>query len=303
MFDVVIPTKNRPDDIERLLDSILIQSILPNKIIIVDQTTKKIKINKKYNEQLNICHLHNTEISGLCNAKNFGIDNCSSEIIFFFDDDIILKQDFFKKIIDYFHNNKDFYGICGRQINSKSSMFKLLFFSMFHRGPFKDNRKKYNSGLAKHKIVETNILPGGITAYRASIFKKYKFDETLIKYCLGEDMDFSYRVSQNYKLAFAIDADAIHNHSKIDRYDITEEYACKVAGYEYFFRKNLKKNLKNKFYYKLVKIGIFFDATWNALTKFKFDSIKGIIKGKKYVKENFKNVPFIDYKKYTEEKK
>lgn len=294
-FDVVIPTKNRPKDLSRLIESINSSTVLPLNVIIIDQSDKieSVVSSDKYN----VNHIHAKEVTGLCAAKNLGVSHCHSDVIHFFDDDIILDSDYFEIINQHLSKNPDVYGVCGRQKNSKSSRIKLAAFSLFHTGPFKDIRKKCNSGYEKKEFVLTNILPGGITAYRKEIFNLFHFDEALIKYCLGEDMDFSYRASKKYKLAFATNALALHNHSQIGRYDPLESYACKVAGYSYFYEKNLRKSLKNRLSYCMVICGLLFDAASYTLKHFDADAIKGVVKGRKYVKRRYEGVPFLDTSK------
>lgn len=296
MFTVVVPTKNRPQDLSNFLNSVALQTLLPKKIVIVDQSNERSNVDfSSVYAGLNIEYLYSPELSGLCAAKNYGVGYMEGDYCCFFDDDIILDPDFFEKIFYHFGNNPQYYGICGRQKNSKSSRLKVIAFELFHTGPFRDKRKKCNSGYVKKALVSTSVLPGGITAYRREVFDKYSFDETLIKYCLGEDMDFSYRVSQEYLLAFATDALALHNHSAIGRYDALEAYACKVAGYAYFYKKNVKNGHKLSLW--LVNLGIVFDALVYSLKNHNLVAFRGIKKGKRYVKNNFQGVPFIAYKK------
>lgn len=292
MFTVVVPTKNRSQDLASFLSSVQVQTMLPYKVVIVDQSDVESDADfvAEY-PNLHIEYLYNPSLSGLCAAKNYGIKHMAGEFCFFFDDDIILDSDFFEKIIGHFEKHPDYVGICGRQKNSKSSRLKVAAFEFFHRGPFRDIRKKCNSGYMKAPLVPTNVLPGGITAYRRKVLEQYSFDETLIKYCLGEDMDFSYRVSQKYPLAFATDALALHNHSVIGRYDALESYACKVAGYDFFYMKNVKKG--HKFSLWLVNLGIVFDALTYSLKNHNIVAFRGIKKGKWYVKNQYIGVPFI----------
>lgn len=299
MFTVVVPTKNRPQDLENFLNSVQKQTLLPQKIVIVDQSDieSSVDFSADYAD-LSIEYLYNPKLSGLCAAKNYGIKHMEGDFCFFFDDDIILDDNFFEVIIGHFHRNPNYHGICGRQKNSKSSKIKVFAFELFHRGPFRDIRKKCNSGYVKKAIVPTKILPGGITAYTREVLEKYSFDETLIKYCLGEDMDFSYRVSQEYPLAFAMDALALHNHSTIGRYDALESYACKVAGYAFFYEKNVKKGHKLSRW--LVNFGIVFDALTYSLKKRNLIALRGIRKGKQYVINGFAGVPFIEEMKVRE---
>lgn len=294
-FDVVIPTRNRPDDLNRLVDSIKNQIEKPDKVIIVDQSDEI--TNRIVSNEFEVEHIHASNVSGLTEAKNKGVEKCHSEIIYFFDDDIILDPDFFQIMNSHFESDPNIYGICGKQKNCKDSLLNILSFSIFHIGAFRDIRRKCNSGYIKDPIVETNIISGGITGYRRDVFNYYSFDEGLVKYCLGEDMDFSYRVSQRFKICFATDAQALHNHSQIGRYDAKESYACKVAGYSYFYKKNLTKTLFNKISLFLVMVGIVLDALYFAAISFNSDSLKGIVKGWKYVRNHYKDVPFIDINK------
>ena len=294
-FDIVIPTMNRPEDLERLIDSISRSTELPQKVIIIDQSKNTPKFITS--ELFEVHHINTTDVSGLTAAKNKGVQYCNSDIIHFFDDDIIVDPDYFETIHKHFIENPQYVGICGRQKNSKSSRMKLLAFSFFHIGAFSDIRKKCNSGYVKKSLVDTNILPGGITAYKKSVFDEFSFDETLVKYCLGEDMDFSYRVSKKYKLAFATDALALHNHSAIGRYDAKEAFACKVAGYSYFYEKNMSKRIFDKFAYSLVILGIIADSLAYTCSKMDLTAIKGVSKGFHYIRNKYSGVPFLDVNK------
>ncbi len=295
MITCIVPTKNRTVDLQKFYDSLVNQTKQPDQFIIIDQSDEKsfLKINKS--NECEILHIHDNEISGLCAAKNLGIKYATGEYLFFFDDDIILDNNFFEIIMDHFQNNAKLDGICGRQKNSVSSKFKVFIFNLFHRGPFKDTRKKCNSGYEKKAIVYTSILPGGITAYRRNVFDKYLFDENLVKYCLGEDMDFSYRASKDFKFAFATDALALHDHSNIGRYNPIESFACKLVSYDYFFKKNIVNNFRNRYAYFLVRLGLILDAFSYSIKHLNLNAFKGFKKGRKYIKNNYKNVPFIRF--------
>ncbi len=294
-FDIVIPTKDRPEDLKRLIDSIDNSTKLPKNVIIVDQSFNV--LSKIVSNKYNVNHIHAKNITGLCDAKNLGVSFCKSDIIHFFDDDIIVDPDYFEIINRHFEQHPEYCGICGRQKNSKSSIIKIVAFSFFHIGSFKDIRKKCNSGYVKKPLVETNILPGGITAYKRIVFDSFKFDDVLIKYCLGEDMDFSYRVSKKFRLAFATNALALHNHSQIGRYDPLESFACKMAGYSYFYKKNLTSSFLDRFAYTMVLCGVIFDAMSYTFSHRDMDALKGIRKGLHYVRHKFEGVPFIDSKR------
>lgn len=299
-FDVIIPSKGRKEDIYRMIDSIFTSTELPKNIIIIDQSDKPYDLHKYENKGINIIHHIDPTVSGASVARNIGVDLATSEYVFIFDDDIILDANFFEVINKHFKEFPKVVGICGRQKNSKSSRLKVFIFSLFHVGEFKDERKKYNSGLIKEGIYPVTMLSGGIVGFKREIFNEIRFDDIYIRGSLGEDRDFSYRLSRKYPLMFATDALAIHNHSKIGRYDVVEEYACKVASYSVFYIKNMKKNIKNYISYKLVIAGIWLDALFYSMKHKNLSGIRGIKKGYSYIKNNFEGVPFIDSDKYRE---
>jgi glycosyltransferase involved in cell wall biosynthesis len=104
-FSIIIPTCNRSDDLRRALESILIQTITPEEIIIIDQSddqnTKRLfsTFDTKFKEKdIKGIYLYQQEKNSAM-ARNFGISKASGEIISFLDDDVILCDDYFEKII------------------------------------------------------------------------------------------------------------------------------------------------------------------------------------------------------------
>ncbi len=298
-FDVIIPTKNRQADIYRLLDSIYKSTVLPSTIIIVDQSTTSYDLTG-FNNSISVVHHYDPSISGASVARNVGIEYSKADCVYILDDDLVLDENFFEVINKYFKEFPDAMGICGRQKNSRSSRLKVLAFSFFHIGEFKDERKKYNSGYIKKGIYPVHMLSGGIVGYRRKVFEEYLFDDLYINGSLGEDADFSYRVAKKYPIMFAADALALHNHSQIGRYDVTEDYACKIASYALFFRKNITKSFYNWFCYMLVIVGVWVDASSYSAKHRNLLGFKGILKGYSYIKHDFEGVPFIDCEKFKE---
>ena len=69
-FSIVIPTKNRPKELRKIFASLLIQSKLPEQIIIIDQSSKD-KIIK--NELKTVLKNKKVEFNYLCNDKIKGL--------------------------------------------------------------------------------------------------------------------------------------------------------------------------------------------------------------------------------------
>ena len=87
-LSVVVPTKNRPAELRSFLKSLWEQALLPDQLIIIDQS-KKINIIKGEVEEvakrleININYVHDQNINGLVQAKAAAIPYNKCSIISF----------------------------------------------------------------------------------------------------------------------------------------------------------------------------------------------------------------------------
>jgi len=94
---VVIPTANRRLMIKNCLNSVLSQSVLPERIIIVDNGADRCFQNEQVPSIVNIIQ---TEINiGASKARNIGLRNVESTFVAFLDDDDIWDKDFLKNLL------------------------------------------------------------------------------------------------------------------------------------------------------------------------------------------------------------
>jgi len=202
-FTVVICTYNRPNKIKKCLEKILENSLSPKKIIIVDQNQDKKTtiiskfIFKKYNFK-KFKLIKNLKNIGLTKSKNLSLKFVMTKYVFFIDDDIILKNNFFKNIIKVISNKKG-HGVCGVLTNYKNKKLNNFFYNLMNHGAFRDNRYYFQNykKFLKKKIFykKINSLPGGITCFNTSIFRRVKFDEKYITHNY-EDVDFCLRLKK-----------------------------------------------------------------------------------------------------------
>lgn len=91
-IDVVIPVKDRQILLLNALDSINNQILLPEKVIIVDDCSKKkIFLNKKYNFKIKV--LRNKVNKGVSFSRNKGVKYSKNKYISFLDSDDIWSKD------------------------------------------------------------------------------------------------------------------------------------------------------------------------------------------------------------------
>lgn len=251
---VIICTRNRNIKLKRLLESINNQSTRVDEIIIVDSSvlgdSEKKTVLEDFKqwvaEENSVCKYIFSE-PGLTKQRNIGVRSATSDILFFLDDDLILDKRFIESIRNVFLTNSEFSGGMGTitntpELNGKRKLIRR-FQQFFLISSAYGNGKFHLSGLPQNPIgtstfKQVEVLSGGLTAYRRSIFKELSFDEELTGYCYLEDVDFSRRASFKWKLFYEPKAKVHHDHISDDRgsrYELKKMY---IQNYRYIFNKN-----------------------------------------------------------------
>ena len=89
-LSVVVPTKNRPTELRTFLKSLWSQNLLPDQLIIIDQSLETKHIKEEVKEKatllgIKINYIHDKEINGLVQAKAAAIPYNECSIISFFE--------------------------------------------------------------------------------------------------------------------------------------------------------------------------------------------------------------------------
>ena len=115
-FTVVICTYNRHFLIDKCLKNVLNNSIMPEKIIIIDQNYNFSTYNKIINlfnvkNYKNYLIIRNLIQRGLTKSKNFSLKHIDTQYVFFIDDDISLERNFFLVVSSQteVHSGKSFF--------------------------------------------------------------------------------------------------------------------------------------------------------------------------------------------------
>lgn len=103
---VVVVTHNRNKDCRETIESLLINSELPDEIIVVDDTSST---PFKFEHELVHILRYDQEI-GLSASRNAGVRASNTDIIVFIDDDAIATKNWIKTIREVFRNNVDIIG-------------------------------------------------------------------------------------------------------------------------------------------------------------------------------------------------
>jgi glycosyltransferase involved in cell wall biosynthesis len=189
-YSIIIPVYNRPQELQKLLDSLVAQTFaISFEVVVVedgsDNTSKKI-VNS-YSDKLNV-HYFVKGNSGPGLSRNFGMQKASGDYFIILDSDCILPSTYLQDVdIALKHNFTDAYGGKDASHPSFSNIQKAISYSMtsvLTTGGIRGHKnlaskfqlRSFNMGLSKIAFEKTN----GFGSQR-----------------FGEDIDLTFRLWQN----------------------------------------------------------------------------------------------------------
>ena len=275
-ISVVLPTKNRHFDLSNFFDSLLEQSIFPNQVIVIDQSSENLSealITKKVNsvKSSTLTYIHNINIKGLVEAKNYALQYNKSDLICFLEDDVILEKDFIEKIIS------------GFKVITNPPIINFIyefFFHLFHIGIYKDKRVGifgYNN--LSQKFFESDKLSGGLSAWRKEVFS-YAFFDLKNNLHYTEDIDISSRVAYLFPDSLFINTHArlAHYYSKSNRSSLVVIHSKKIIELIIFYKK--RKTIAFSFLHlSWLLVGIFLNLFLKTISLLSFDPIRAFFIG------------------------
>ena len=224
MVDVsaIVVTFLRPDELRLCIESIRDQSYPPKEILVIDNGVSVSCSAKLICEELSgnvpIRYFPNA-INSLPVARNMGVANCTGKYVLLVDDDVRLGADYIEKIQAIFKKHTDVVGVQGYiQQPSRPWPRELLHRIFGHYYLEKDKCRVLRSVSTTYprelmKGVSCHWLSGSNQMYRREILEEIIWDEKLMKYADGEDLDHSYRVYLRYPRGLLITPEATVCHS------------------------------------------------------------------------------------------
>jgi len=233
-FSVVVPTYNRKNDLEKLLQSILEQYLFPKEIIIIDDGNLEknfiMKINSIFKDkQIKIVYYkksHKNEPKGAAVSRNIGMELAKENIVFILDDDLILDIYFFFEIIKVWKskkNDKNLIGVGGViKNNRQKSVFEFIYNRIFGLGSRYDwdvtdvGFQVWNDFITSKR--KGYYVQGGNSSYNKTLTKVIKFKALSSGQTYLEDVDFCIRAKkEGFYFIIEPSAKVIHNQSKSAR--------------------------------------------------------------------------------------
>ena len=281
-LSIIIPTKDRPKKIEKILKVLIVNNFFFNEILIIDSSKienkeilkrciKKTKLKiKLYHSKASISHQRNIGLNKMSKTNDFYM---------LLDDDITFKRDAFINMRKFIKKNKFYIGYSFNLIEKENTNFledikKSSLTNFFHLYDKKIGKVTKSGWHTKIKNVtndtEVMWLSSCCTIFRNK--KKLRFDNYFSDYSYLEDLDFSYRINKFGKLVVVKDSKYYHrNFIKRDNFKFGVK---ELVNRFYFVNKN---NLNFKFFFIGCFIKIILNLFQLKITRF-FGNIFGLIK-------------------------
>jgi len=227
---VAICTKNREEDVSKLLESIS-KSQLPTQISIhiADSTYPQERFEKsrdfyqKNYADLEILHFYHE--GGLPSARNACLERISDQgVIHFFDDDVEIALNYFQVVDHFFRNNLEAVG-CGPRIRGLySGKREKSRFSQIQGKLLSNGRNLWVIDELRNNL-EVDWLPGCAMSFQLGALTNMRFNASLEKgpgknYALGEDLEFTHRLAAKGKLFALAETFVDHNYAASKRDDL-----------------------------------------------------------------------------------
>jgi len=304
---VIIPTRNRPEMLKRLLDSINRAGDPYYELIVVDGS---VGVDRQRTENFvrdfGGEYIHEGR-RGLSLARNIGIKNSRGEVLVFADDDFIVGKGWIRNLLIHFED--ELVACCtGRMLPFRFDELSMLYERSlgFDRGV---ERRIFGhedlrvAGLIDvlprigcKRLLERTPVPWavgfGFCSFRRSIFDEVGyFDETLGRgtdNLGGEDVDIFYRIlKKGYRIVYEPKAIIYHDHRHTYEGILKDAYASGVS-----VRALVRKYYKRDLYMFFCMIGAF-GLYVTSLIKASIAGNSGL---KKMILEEFRG--FLGFKDY-----
>lgn len=287
---VVIPTRNRQQDLVRTVRAWLAQDVRIHEVVVVEsgdlESTRELMEREGLLARIRLIE----SLSGLPRQRNVGFRSAEADILFLSDDDLTPEPRFARVLARHF--GRDASGrlgaIAGRiddctRLPGRLGQTVRTLFGLSRIGV---EGRMQSSGfgifpLARTEgVIPVEVLPGTCLAVRRSVFPEFAFDEALEGYALMEDVDFTFRLGRKYGMLYDPSVTAIHHAAPAGRHSRRDYCAMMVVNYRYLFDKNrgLGRFSRLAYWRALIGLGIY----WGILRGIQERSLapfKGLFKG------------------------
>jgi glycosyltransferase involved in cell wall biosynthesis len=230
----VVPTKDRQDDLRRMLASLVAQTCSIDQIIVVDGSAPDIRSVIDEFPALGIDYVRVFPPS-LAKQRNAGMQKLRPDITLagYLDDDVVLEPDAIEKILAYWDSaSGDLGGTVFNITNTAPPTWARIKSLCWLDSPTAGCVLPSGcTSILGHQTsnIDTDWLCGGATIWKREVIDRYAYDEWFQGTGYLEDVDYSFNVRGQYRLALVANAKLAHysypirpdRHVLLGRWQIT----------------------------------------------------------------------------------
>lgn len=245
---LVVPTKDRPDDLGKLLASLEAQTRAPDQLIIVDGSEPDIRHVISRFPKLKVDYVRVYPPS-LSQQRNAGMQRLDPDITLagYLDDDIVLEPAAVETMLRFWSGaDADIGGAAFNITNAARPNWvrlkSLLLVDAAQPGLMLSSGFPSTIGFQQADL-DSEWLYGGATVWRREVVNRYAYDEWFLGTGFMEDVDFSFTVRRDHRLKVVAGARLAHySHPiKLERETLLGRW--QVTNRMYFVRKHRARGL------------------------------------------------------------
>lgn len=213
----IIPTKDRPEKVKNVLESIASQTMSCGRLIVVDGGQSVKDICMGFVDRLPV-EYYECDPPGQIRQRNMGIRLLDerTRLVGSLDDDIVLEPDALEKMLAFWNRTEP--ETAGVSFNIENNppyrhswMRAVIGMSSPQQGQVL--RSGYNVAISPVDIdLKVQWLCGGATVWRKEILKNFPHKEIYSRWAICEDVIFSYPIGKKFSLYVCADAKVRHEH-------------------------------------------------------------------------------------------
>lgn len=214
---ILVPTKDRPAKIAKLLDSLAAQQEPCGRIVIVDGGQSVRDLVMSYADRLPVEH-HPCIPPGQIRQRNLGISvlDDRTPLVACLDDDIVLEAGAVGTMIAFWNRCEPATAGVGFNITNTPPEPRTWIRDVFFLSGPVPGRVLKSGATTSNCQVTTDIraewLCGGATVWRLDILRRFSHKPVATRWAIAEDIVFSYPISKQYPLYVCAAAQVRHEH-------------------------------------------------------------------------------------------
>lgn len=217
-ISLVIPMLNAEKYIEKLLNKILSQTIVPDEIIAVDSQSddKTVEICRKF-ERVKVIEVRRADFDHSA-TRNKAVLACNGSIVLMLSQDVLpIDNDYIEKLLKPLIENDEVVACSGRQIAYEDASLREKLTRKFN---YKTNSFIRDKSDLADLGIKTYFLSDCCSAYKKSALIQVGMYEEPGLICI--DMILASKLlDAGYKIAYAAEAKVYHSHD----YSLKKQYA------------------------------------------------------------------------------